>query len=462
MPEGREAVDVTVETHTLLLSLAGLIDDELLGWCRELVAVGEGDYAIELATSTVQADRVRLPPGPHDALAAAAGRRQLLVQGESLPPADTSPRMRHRFLADPATGGFPAAGAEHDPEAALRTVPGRLLRDCQVLLVWRTTPAGGAPGPLPHPLVLIETAETAGADVLAYQVGEVLARAGVFASVEVFAAEHQLGDYHRAALAEARRLELVDTGPPAGGSGGGGPLPRRQPAGRPEQDPRNRDGRDNRDKQRRPDKRRASGSGSGQEASARDETRRAPLRPVDRVITARGSAPLRPQPDRSDLDDGPGRERSPFPPDGADGSLEDEPPGDRPAADRRGGDRPRDGLWNSPRDLPALPPSQEPPGPNASGGFPAAGGAPGNGRPQARQSQPKRQPARADEANLPDTPPGLSDVEQRLLRQLHEELAAREDGDSHPEQHSGQMFRSTNGGRKPRGPRQLGPPDQAG
>jgi hypothetical protein len=67
---------------------------------------------------------------------------------------------------------------------------------------------------------------------------------------------------------------------------------------------------------------------------------------------------------------------------------------------------------------------------------------------------------------MPETPEGLSDVEQRLLRQLHEELAAREDGDPHPERQAPQatrMFRNTNGGRKPRGPRPTGPPpDQAG
>ncbi|MBO0851653.1 MAG: hypothetical protein J2P20_19485, partial [Pseudonocardia sp.] len=237
MPEGRDAVDVTVETHSLLLSLAGLVDDELLGWCRELVAVGEGDYAIELATSTVQADRVRLASGPHDALLAAAGRRQLLAAGETLPPADQSPRMRHRFVADPTSAGFPPGpNGERDPEVALRAVPSRLLRDCQVLLVWRTTPTGGAPGPLPHPVVLIETAEAAGADVLAYQVGEVLARAGVFASVEVFAAEHQLGDYHRAALTEARRIEVA---PDAGAQGGAATRRPRPP--RPEPEPRPRE-----------------------------------------------------------------------------------------------------------------------------------------------------------------------------------------------------------------------------
>jgi hypothetical protein len=442
MPEGPDAVDVTVETHSLLLSLAGLVDDELLAWCRELVAVGEGDYAIELATSAVQADRVRLPAGPHEALLAAAGRRQLLAAGETLPPADQSPRMRHRFVADPATAGFPPGPTgDRDPEVALRAVPSRLLRDCQVLLVWRTTPAGGAPGPLPHPVVLIETAEAAGADVLAYQVGEVLARAGVFASVEVFAAEHQLGDYHRAALTEARRLEVVaDTG-----TQGGGPAPRRARPPRPDLDTGT-------DKPQRPADGQRRGSPASAEAGSRDDTRRAPLRPVDRVITARGASSSRP---------------ASYPPDATDGASEDDQPGDRSSADRRTSDRPGNGVWKPPSQLPAPSPSQEPAGPGSSGGFPVVGNGSfpvagtGNQPPRARQAN-----RRSDNTNVPDPPAGLSDVEQRLLRQLHEELAAREDTDAPPEQqapHATRIFRNTNGGRKPRGPRPMGPPpDQAG
>jgi hypothetical protein len=58
---------------------------------------------------------------------------------------------------------------------------------------------------------------------------------------------------------------------------------------------------------------------------------------------------------------------------------------------------------------------------------------------------------------MPD-PDGLSDVEQRLLRQLQDELAAREDRTGAEPQEADQppsrIFRSANGGRKrpPRGP----------
>ena len=48
--------------HDLLLALAGRLDDDLLAWARELLAVGEEDQAVELATAALAAERVVLPP----------------------------------------------------------------------------------------------------------------------------------------------------------------------------------------------------------------------------------------------------------------------------------------------------------------------------------------------------------------------------------------------------------------
>jgi hypothetical protein len=459
MPEGRED-RATVETHSLLLSLAGLVDDELLGWCRELVAVGEGDYAVELIASAVQADRVRLPAALHGTLLEAATRRPMLARPETFPPEDPQPTMRHRFAADPAAAGLPAPATS--PEAALREVPARLLRDCRIWLTWRITPAGSAPGPLPHPVLLVEAADAAGADVLAYQVGEVLWRSGVFASVEVFVAREELGEYHRAALAEAKQVEpggsgarplsdVTGTGPKAVGSNGGptngsgptasapngtapngaapnpaspngvspngatvspngaavnaapgnGVVPNGVapngigPAGeRPRPGPR-------------PGPRAGLGGGSvepprpadlprrpGPPAEGRDAGRRPPLHPVDRVIAARESNARRPRADGAD-------------------DLAPGPNFDRP------GERTNPGLAEAPPDP-------------ADGIGPAPAGVDGE----------------------PDS--GLSDVEQRLLRQLHEELAARD------EQSSDDAARRPSGNgqgpQRPSGP----PPEQSG
>lgn len=48
-------------THDLLLALAGHVDDDLLAWTRELVAVGEDAHAVELLSATLVADRTALP-----------------------------------------------------------------------------------------------------------------------------------------------------------------------------------------------------------------------------------------------------------------------------------------------------------------------------------------------------------------------------------------------------------------
>jgi len=456
MPEGREDTDVTVDTHSLLLSLAGQLDDELLGWCRELVAVGEGDYAIELVTAAVQADRVRLPAGPHEQLYTAASRRQLLGRGETLPAQDGSPRMRHRFLADPASGGFPTPTEERSPEHALGAVPSRLLRNCELWLSWRCTPTGAAPGPLPHPVVLIETDEADGADVLAYQVGEVLLRAGVFASVEVFSADMELGDYHRAALAEAHRVEVTGDRPlPEDTRVPGRPGPSGSPGGRSRTDapgngadPRGRDG-----------GRRQEPPRTGPIVGS-DGPRSAPLRPVDRVITARSSGPRRPRPENTDRSDtgfdeiasGLTFDRASdshdevFRQDGPDGAAPDRPTGP-PPVERRAAEPPREGERR-----PGPPPRPPVAG---TGHFPAAPDRPGPGRPvPPGGGSGKRPPGRPDETS--EAP--LSDVEQRLLRQLHEELAAREDPGGATSTDGPRIFRGANGGRKPRPTRPTDPP----
>ena len=71
-----------------------------------------------------------------------------------------------------------------------------------------------APGPLPHPVLLAAMDDPRPAEVLAYQLGTTLGRAGVPASVEAFVDGSALPPYQQAALAEARPLD------PAEGAGG--------------------------------------------------------------------------------------------------------------------------------------------------------------------------------------------------------------------------------------------------
>ncbi|TQM35783.1 hypothetical protein [Pseudonocardia cypriaca] len=195
-------------THDLLLALAGRVDDDLLRWARELVALGEDARAVEMLTASLVAARAVLPPQVRSALVAAARTaRTDLGPAAALPPPQPETGTEHRF----------AAPRHDDPVAgAVRDFPARPLTGCSVLLARRLTPAGAAPGPLPHPVVVVRVHDhTRRADVLAYQLGAALERAGAPASVEVLPANGPAPAYHAAALQAAVELrsEVTDDRP---------------------------------------------------------------------------------------------------------------------------------------------------------------------------------------------------------------------------------------------------------
>jgi hypothetical protein len=190
--------------HELLLALAGRLDDDLLAWARELVAVGEEGQAVELATAALAAERVALPPALRAAAVAAAraAHTDLNVERE-LAPAVSDDANGHRF---------DAAVAPADRVAAvLAALPARRLAGCTFHLTWRLTPAGTAPGPVPRALLLVEAGPDRSADVLAYLLATELDRAGLPTSVEVFTTGAVLPAYHVAALRSARRIEVGAT-----------------------------------------------------------------------------------------------------------------------------------------------------------------------------------------------------------------------------------------------------------
>ena len=211
-------------THDLLLALAGRVDDDLLRWARELVALGEDARAVEMLTASLVAAKAVLPPHVRSALVTAAHTaRTDLGPAAALPPPEPEDGTEHRFAA-PA-GDDPVAGAVLD-------FPARPLTGCTVLLARRLTPAGTAPGPLPHPVVLVRVHDrTRRADVLTYQLAAALERAGAPASVEVLPADGPIPAYHAAALEVAVELrdDVTDERPwrPE-------PAPRPQPAPPPE------------------------------------------------------------------------------------------------------------------------------------------------------------------------------------------------------------------------------------
>ncbi len=182
-------------THDLLLALAGRVDDDLLGWARELTAVGEDAHAVELLTASLVASRTALPRPVRAALTAAARSARTDLDPSALLGGPAEEGTGHRFAE--ATGDDPVAGA-------LLDLPARPLAGCRLLLTRRLTPAGAAPGPLPHPVVLVQVRRDGRpTDVLAYQVTVALERAGVRASVEVLTDGAGLSAYHEAALRSA-------------------------------------------------------------------------------------------------------------------------------------------------------------------------------------------------------------------------------------------------------------------
>jgi hypothetical protein len=193
-------------THDLLLALAGRVDDDLLNWARELVAVGEDARAVEMLTASLVAARAVLPGPLREALVAAARvARTDLGPAAALPAPRDEDGTEHRFTTP----------HDDDPVATtLRGLPARTLAGCRVLLTRRVTPAGTAPGPLPHPVVIVQLPGTARpAEVLAYQLAAALERAGSSGSVEVLAAHGPLSDYHAAALDNAVLLRTDDGEP---------------------------------------------------------------------------------------------------------------------------------------------------------------------------------------------------------------------------------------------------------
>lgn len=182
--------------HELLLALAGRIDDDLLAWCRELVAVGEDARALELITATLIADRTPLPAPERAAVVAATRTARLDVDADAtLPAAAPEHGTPHRFAA---------AGSER-LAAAVGSLSARQVAGCRTWVTSRLTPAGAASGPLPQPVVLVEVGagDTRPVDVLAYQIAVACGRAGVDAAVEVVVAGVVPPPYQQAALLRA-------------------------------------------------------------------------------------------------------------------------------------------------------------------------------------------------------------------------------------------------------------------
>jgi hypothetical protein len=206
--------------HDVLLGLAGRLDDDALTSVREMVAAEDDAEAAELLGGCLLAGGVGLTPGERSVLRPWFTAARVDPDLLALLPADSGALSRsvHRFAPTAAdrVPGLPLA-------RAARRLPGVVA----VRESWRVTPAGSAPGPVPHRVVLVETAGPDDCDHVVHHLAHA-ARSLDDTSVEVFPSGAALPAYHREALAAAR--PLVADGAVAGPSVTTAPAP---PAERP-------------------------------------------------------------------------------------------------------------------------------------------------------------------------------------------------------------------------------------
>lgn len=205
MADSPDRIALPIRVHDFLLTVAGRIDDDALTDARELLAVAELDRAVELVTASLVAGRIRLNADERDELLDLVDAvRSSPALAERVVVDDSMPLPRHRFTTGAMDDPSPETGVLEAVGRVIEVLPDIRSLSC----VWRVTPAGAPAGPVPHRLVLVETGPDGFAPSTAYRVEQALRRAGIRASVEVVQAGTELTDYHGDALAVARRLSL--------------------------------------------------------------------------------------------------------------------------------------------------------------------------------------------------------------------------------------------------------------
>lgn len=212
----KDGFAVPLRLHNVLLALAGRLDDSALSEARELVARSHLDDAAELATGALIAGRIMVRPAEQRELALVLEMsRSDASLADQLTVGDSVPGYTHRFSRD----NEPERGIVEALDRTLQVLPD--LRS--VHAVWRNTPAGSVPGPLPQRVVLIEIGPEAHPPAVAFRVDDALRRAGIRAVVEVTGPGAERTEYHEAGLAAATPVWLA-----GGSSQTSGSLPSRR------------------------------------------------------------------------------------------------------------------------------------------------------------------------------------------------------------------------------------------
>ncbi len=208
----KDGFAVPLRLHNVLLAMAGRLDDSALSEARELVARSHLDDAAELTVGALIAGRIMVRPSEQRELALVLEMsRSDAALADQLTVGESVPDYAHRFSRD----NDPDAGIAEALDRTLRVLPD--VRS--VHAVWRNTPAGSVPGPLPQRVVLIEIGPEAHPPAVAFRVDDALRRSGIRAVVEVTGPSAERTEYHEAALASATPVWLASDR--ASGSGDG-------------------------------------------------------------------------------------------------------------------------------------------------------------------------------------------------------------------------------------------------
>lgn len=203
--------------HNVLLALAGRLDDSALSQARELVGRSHLDDGVELIIGALIAGRIPVRPAEQRELALVLElSRSDAALADHLTVDESIPGCLHRFSRD------------NEPDRGIAEALGRTLQVLpdlrSVHAVWRNTPAGSVPGPLPQRVVLVEIGPQAHPPAVAFRVDDALHRAGISAVVEVTGPGAERTEYHEAALIAATSVWLASSQ----GSGGAPFPPSRQ------------------------------------------------------------------------------------------------------------------------------------------------------------------------------------------------------------------------------------------
>lgn len=385
MVDGADNAGPVDRLQNLLLEMTGRIDDDAVNSARELLGVGQPGAAAELLVGCLVAGGVPVTPTQQYHL------RWILDQSRSrgslvdrLQVLEGLPLEPHRFAEAELSDG--------EISEALRPVARRLTGLRALWCVARTTPAGVTYGAVPQSVLIAEVVADSAVPAAGYQILEALRAAGITCAVDVFSSGAELPDYHRQALAVARKVDV----------GGAATAPSANHARAP---------------------RRSSG-GEPAGASVSDIVGDPPAG----VPPAPSPAP-EPAATNPVADELPARHADPGPV-----STEERARAEMPAS----AEAPARSDIAAPADIPAppgdpVPPrATAPPEPAAENVRPPETAAPAEPAPVADEAlQEQADPAGANNPRVPAAVDAkLTDRERNLLQKLHEELAHREQGRS--------------------------------